>query len=226
MSDTFYKVVRAIGRPCFWVCSRPVVIGLECVPATGPFILAATHQSPFDVALLIRHNDRLLDFVSITEVFRNPFVGWFYGNMNAFPLERSRPDAATVRVILNRLEAGRAVAMFPEGRICAGEQSVVHTGRIRSGLGRIAQLTGVPIVPCVIVNSGAFARVTSWLPLRHTVYGMHFGEPIPPTGGEPSDLEQAFVDAVKQLHAELTERLRSRERAGQGGDGDSSAASR
>lgn len=213
MSDVFYKVIRAIGRPCFWVCSRPVVVGLEHLPARGPFILAATHQSPYDVALLIRHADRLLDFVSITEVFRNPFVAWFYGGMNAFPLERSRPDAATVRVILNRLEAGRAVAMFPEGRICADEQSVVHTGRIRAGLGRIATLTGAPIVPCVIVNSSAFSRIASWLPLRRTVYGISVGEPMEPTG-ESADLERVYVETVQRMHADLVAQMPGRPRSG------------
>ncbi len=131
MSDTFYNLIRAIGTPIFWASARPTVIGLHHARLKGPFILAANHHSPYDVPLLIRHTPRKLDFVSIVEVFRNPFVAWFYGSMNAFPLDRSRPDSPTVRIILDRLERGRAVAMFPEGGFRKLEDSVVTGGRMR-----------------------------------------------------------------------------------------------
>ncbi|MFA6043857.1 MAG: lysophospholipid acyltransferase family protein, partial [Phycisphaerales bacterium] len=148
MSDLFYKAVRLIGTPAFWVSATPVVIGTSHMPSHGRCLLAATHQSPYDVPLLIRHTTRLLDFVSITEVFRNPLVAWFYGSLNAFPLDRSRPDSGAVRTILDRLERGRAVAMFPEGGFRRGTDSVVHSRRIRPGIGRIAHMTGAPVIPC------------------------------------------------------------------------------
>src|SRR5438105_14398105 len=115
MSDLFYTLIRTVGRHIFWVNSRPLVLHRQRLGRPGPFIVAANHQSPFDVALLIRHSPRHLDFVSVTEVFAKPFVGWFYGSLNTFPLDRSRPDVPTVRTILDRLNGGRAVAMFPEG---------------------------------------------------------------------------------------------------------------
>jgi hypothetical protein len=70
MSDLFYKVVRLIGRHAFWVSSRPVVFGIEHVPRQGACVIASNHTSPYDVALLMRHTPRLLDFVSIVEVFK------------------------------------------------------------------------------------------------------------------------------------------------------------
>src|ERR1041384_2498243 len=117
MSDAFYRAVRMVGTTAFWASASPVVVGESHVPGSGACIIAATHQSPYDVPLLIRHTRRLLDFVSTVEVFRNPLVAWFYGSLNAFPLDRSRPDVATVRVILDRLRRGRVVAIFPEGAI-------------------------------------------------------------------------------------------------------------
>lgn len=202
MSDAYYKAVRFIGRPAFWVSSTPTVIGLEHIPMHGAFILAATHQSVFDVPLLIRHTPRLLDMVSITEVFRNPFVAWFYGSMNAFPLERSRADPATVRTILSRLARGRVVAMFPEGRIQTGQASVLHDGKIRRGIGRIAGLAQVPVVPVVILDSGAYLSPAAWLPLRRTRYRIAYGPPIPPDA-EPDAIETALVAAFATLHKSL-----------------------
>ena len=182
-----------------------MVIGAEHTRRDGPFILAATHQSPYDIPLLMRHCARPLDFVSIVEVFKNPFVAWFYGSMNAFPLDRSRRDPATVRVILDRLSKGRAVAMFPEGGFRRGADSVVHSRRIKPGIGRLAQLAGVPVIPCVIVNSIAYSRVISWLPIGRTKYAIAFAAPLLPTD-DPAALEVRLIDAFVDLHAMLTNR--------------------
>lgn len=203
MSDAFYRFVRLLGTPAFWVSSRPTIIGVENVPLSRQCLIAATHQSPYDVPLLIRHTPRLLDFISIVEVFRNPLVAWFYGSLNAFPLDRSRPDTKTVRVIIRRLRQARAVAIFPEGRIRKGADSVVCTRRLRPGTGRIAHLTQAPIIPCVVINSQIYSRPASWLPLRHSRYGLIFGEPIDP-GINPELIEIKLVDAFVQLHARLT----------------------
>jgi 1-acyl-sn-glycerol-3-phosphate acyltransferase len=202
MSDAFYRAVRFIGVPVLRMSSRPVVIGVEHVPTTGACLIAATHQSPYDVALLIQHTPRLLDFVSIVEVFRNPLVAWFYGSLNAFPLDRSRPDAKTVRIIVDRLKRSRAVAIFPEGGFRKGEASVVHTRRLRGGCGRIARMTGAPVIPCVILNSQVYSRPLSWLPIRRTFYGMIYGAPIEPTS-DPEIIETCLVEAFVSLHAEL-----------------------
>src|SRR4051794_40364904 len=180
MSDWFYTAVVTLGTHVFWLSSKPVVIGLEHTRGKGAFIIASTHQSPYDVALLMRHAVRHLDFVSTTEVFANPLLRWFYGSLNAFPLDRSKRDPATVRPILTRLERGRVVALFPEGRLRPGADSVVHTRQIRRGVGGIARMARVPIVPCAIINSVAYSRAASWLPIGRVKYGIAFGPPILP----------------------------------------------
>jgi 1-acyl-sn-glycerol-3-phosphate acyltransferase len=206
MSDLFYKIVRGIGRMPFWMSSRPVALDTEKGDLHGAFILAATHSSPYDIPLIMRHTRRGVDFVSITEVFKNPLVGWFYGSLNAFPLERSRPDAPAVRTILDRLKKGRLVAIFPEGGFRKGADSVVHSRKMRRGIGRIALLANVPIVPVVIINSGIYSRFASWLPLGRTRYGIIYGNPILPTG-DGHAMEDELVEQFVQLHARLSDRM-------------------
>lgn len=201
MSDAFYSTLCVLGRPAFWVSSKPLVLHPERARRTGPFLVAANHTSPYDIPLLMRHIPRRLDFVSITEVFRNPFVAWLYGSMNAFPLDRSKSDPKTVRKILDRLEKGRVVAMFPEGGFCNETNSVFATRMIRPGIGRIAQLANVSILPVVLHNTAAYSRFTAWLPLRHTVYAVVVGEPIPP--GEPDHVEAQLVDCLCALRTEI-----------------------
>jgi 1-acyl-sn-glycerol-3-phosphate acyltransferase len=198
VSDGFYDALTMLGRPAFWVSSRPTVLNAAVTDRVGAYILAANHTSPYDIPILMRHCRRRIDFVSITEVFRNPFTAWLYGNMNAFPLDRSRPDAPTVRTVLDRLRSGRVIGMFPEGGFRHGAASVVHSRKIRPGIGRLALLANVPIVPCVIAGSERYGRPASWLPLRATRYGVAFGEAIEPAG-TAEQIEERLIDTFVEL---------------------------
>ena len=214
MSDLFYNVARAVGCAVLWSTSRPVVLHPDRVPNEGPFLLASTHLSPFDVPLLIRHSPRKLDFVSIVEVFRNPFVAWFYGSMNAFPLDRSKPDSPTVRIILDRLARQRPVAIFPEGGLRRFETSVLNGGKMRPGAARLAAMAGVPIIPAVVLNGHLYRRVRAWLPLRRVRYGIIYGQPIALQHGlqkaeATAMLENQLREAIKELYQELTAALKS-----------------
>lgn len=202
MSDAFYKLICAVGRPVFWLSSSPTILHADRVPRQGAFILAPNHLSPYDVPCLMAATPRMLDFVSIVEVFANPLVGWFYGRMNAFPLDRNRADPKTVRIILNRLNNGRAVAMFPEGRIRSPEQTVLRGASFNQSILRLAAMAGVPIVPCAILGTGNYSRPAAWMPLRRTRYAVGFGQPIMV---EPGDGPGALADAWPTLYAELKE---------------------
>lgn len=176
--DLFYRTVVVVGRFPLWIASRPVILHRDRVPRTGPFILASNHLAPYDVAVLMRHAGRVLDFVSTTQVMAVPFVGPFYRAMGAYPLDRGRVDTRTTRWILDRLGRGRVVAMFPEGRIRSEAESVVHTGDFRPGVVRLARTAGVPIIPVALRGTPAFADPRVWLPTRSVRYGVCFGEPI------------------------------------------------
>ncbi|MGC4032936.1 MAG: lysophospholipid acyltransferase family protein [Tepidisphaeraceae bacterium] len=202
MSDLFYDTLVLLGRHPFWVSSRPTVLDAGVTRRNGAFILAANHASPYDIPILMRHCHRRIDFVSIREVFEKPFTRWLYGNMNAFPLDRSRADSPAVRTILDRLHRGRVIGMFPEGGFRLGKDSVLNSRRIRPGIGRLAKIANVPILPCAIVGSQNFGHALSWLPLRRTRYGVAFGEAILPDG-DPADIETRLVDALVACHARL-----------------------
>lgn len=212
MSDLFYSSIKWTWRwPICW-CQDLTLIGREHARHTGPFIIASNHTSPFDIALLIYHVRERLDFVSSTEVFGVPVLGQFYGAMNAFPLDRSRTDSATVRTILQRLSAGRCIAMFPEGAFRLQDRSVLHGGKIQRGIGRIARIAQVPVIPCAIEDSLVFSKATSWLPIRRSRYGIAFGEPIPPPDKDHADddtgaFESDLAERIRGLHRGLLEKM-------------------
>ena len=185
MSGRFYRFVCFLGRPVFWICSRPVILHRERSALEGGYLLASNHFSPYDVACLMYTTRRQIDWVSIVEFFEKPLVAWFFKSLNAMPLDRGKVDSATVRSIISRLSAGRVVGIFPEAGIRRPDNSVLRGGRFKSGIGRMALVASVPIVPCVILDTKKFSRPTAWLPLRRTRYAVAYGEPIHP----PENLE-------------------------------------
>jgi len=212
VSDWFYQLVKIVGTPAFLVSASPVILHADRAARKGAYILASTHFSPYDVSCLIKDTPRHLDFVSIVEMFRIPWVKWFFGNMNAMPLDRGRVDTVTTRTILDRLAKGRAVAMFPEGRVQDDAGSVLNGGKIRPGVFGLAQKANAPIIPCVILGTRAYHERIHWAPLRRTVYGINYGNPIFPSEqwNDIAFAEKELRDAFHTLHVELLEALKGR----------------
>lgn len=208
MPDAFYRVVRFIGRPAFALSASPTILHADRVQRSGAFILAPNHLSPYDVPCLIACTDRLLDFVSITEIFQNRVVAAFMARMNAFPLDRSRVDPITTRKILQRLGCGRAIAMFPEGNIRTAATSLLNENSFKPSVARIARLAGVPIVPCVLLATGAYSRAKAWLPLGRTRYAINFGEAILVEGHDDAEACELAVERMKEAYGKLYRELR------------------
>jgi 1-acyl-sn-glycerol-3-phosphate acyltransferase len=205
MGDWYHRIVVLFCRHPFWLSSRPVVLHRDRVPRRGAFLLASNHVSPLDVAVLLRHTPRMLDFVSTTQMFSKPLVAWFFRNMNAFPLDRSRSDPRTVRVILDRLQRGRAVAMFPEGRVRPESESVVHGTPMRPSAARTARMAGAPLLPAVVWGTPVYGRLSSWLPIKRVRYGVAYGDPIPVS--DEDDAERQMREAFQSLYREICDAL-------------------
>jgi 1-acyl-sn-glycerol-3-phosphate acyltransferase len=164
---------------------------------------------------------KMLDFVSITELFQNRLSAWFLSSVNAFPLDRSRADSPTVRVILDRLARGRIIAMFPEGGFRSEANSVLNGGEIKPGVAKLAQLAGVPVIPCVVVGTKAYSKPASWLPLKRVRYGIAYGDPLHVSKdlGEAEARAQFLLElkrAYRTLHAELLAATAEERRGGWG----------
>jgi 1-acyl-sn-glycerol-3-phosphate acyltransferase len=212
MSDLTYRLIRDIGYHAFWVSSSPVWLHRERVPRRGPVILAPTHLSPFDVPCIMASLWRPLDFMSVAEFLKKPWVARFFRAMNCLFLDRGRIDPATMREAVRRLQRGRALVMFPEGRIREWKDSVVHGHPFKPGVARIAQMTGTPVIPCVVLGTDAYMKSSSWLPLQKTKYGINYGQPLtarkdlPPEESQAeltARLAAAYVDLYRELRQKM-----------------------
>jgi 1-acyl-sn-glycerol-3-phosphate acyltransferase len=210
VSDLAYNIVWQIGVTAFWTSSSPIMLHRDRLKRPGAYILAPSHLSPYDVPCLMAIAPRNLDWVSIVETFRNPLVALLFSSVNTFALDRSKPDSPTVRTIFDRLKRGRVVAMFPEGKIKTLETSVLNGAPFKPGIGRIAQIADVPVIPCAIVGTGVYSRFTSWLPLRRVRYGVNFGEPmfVRKDIGKAEALAE-FLEQLRQAYLDLYAELRA-----------------
>jgi 1-acyl-sn-glycerol-3-phosphate acyltransferase len=128
--------------------------------------------------------------------------------MNALSLERKQHDPVTVRRIISRLEKERAVVLFPEGQVRRPEDSMLKTGEFGGGIIRIARLARAPIIPCVLLGTGVFARASAWWPPGRARYGLAFGEPIRPAAGQDHRRDdQRALKQLRQAYAELYREL-------------------
>lgn len=197
-------VVRAFCRPVMAMNFRLTSLHPERADLPGGYLLAANHTSPYDIPWLMYATPRLIDFVSITEVMGVPGVGAFYRRFDTITLDRGRVDSSAVRTIVSRLQAGRVVCMFPEARLTPEAESVLHGGTFRSGIGRIARLAGVPIVPAVVVDTARCSGVRPWMPTNRQAIGVAYGEPLyvrddlPPREAQ-QEIETRWRDRVVAL---------------------------
>lgn len=177
MSDRFYRAVRA-SRPLLFAATDELILHEERVRVEGGCLLAANHLSVFDSAVLIASTTRLIDWVSISELFRTPAQRWFMDGMNCLALDRSRKDLHTTREIIRRLHAGRMVGLFPEAQMRTAENSVLFGGSLASGITGLAQLSRAPVIPVVVIGAGQFGKFTAWLPLKRTLIAVNYGQPV------------------------------------------------
>jgi len=203
MSELFYRTVRTIGMAVFRFASSPRVLHVERAPRTGGYLLAANHTCAYDAPLLIAANPRMIHWLSIVELFRNPLSRWFMNSFGALPLDRSKTDTVTVRRLARLLAGGNVVGIFPEGGVRHDEASVLEAGAIDDGICKLAQLAGVPVLPCVVLGSEKFRRWTSWLPGARTRWVVAFGELI------PARAEPDRATARRAMAAEITQALRT-----------------
>ncbi len=91
------------------------VFNPERVPLNGPVILASNHASFLDPPLAGSGVHRPINYLARDTLFRFPGIGALLKSWNAVPVDREGGGAAGLKAILDRLLAGGAIILFPEG---------------------------------------------------------------------------------------------------------------
>ena len=213
IKTAFYRAGKLLVRLLFGCVARIRVLGYGNENPGGGFLLAANHISHFDPFLVSLTVRRKIDWMTMAEFFRPRVLGFLLRAIDAFPAERDRADLKTIRTAIERLKNGRVVGLFPEGGIRDGTRSLLEGAPLRAGASTLAQIAGVPILPCVILGSDRLYSKRQWLPFRRTPIWIAFGNPILSCAELPkaqvrARIESELTAAFKNLYAELRERFR------------------
>ena len=116
----------------------------------NPYVVVANHESFVDI-LLISHLPFEMKWMSKSEFFRYPLIGWMMMLARDIRLERGdkKSGLRALQECRARLDQDVSVMIFPEGtRSHSGD-----LGEFKDGAFRIAIQAGVPILPLAVVGT-------------------------------------------------------------------------
>src|SRR5262245_7590141 len=108
-----YWLLRAGCSAVLARCFDFSVAGLEHLPHSGPFILAANHHNYVDGVVLGVAVPRPIAFLVMPRVFNaSPLHPPFHRRIGSIPVNLERPDPGAIKRVLRMLESGRVVGLF------------------------------------------------------------------------------------------------------------------
>lgn len=160
-----YAQLGRAARPVVRALYRLQVVGAERVPATGPLVVTANHESAVDGFVLGTAIERELRFLVKAELWRWRALAWILDGLGAIAVARGRGDREALERARQALEVGQAVALFPQG-------TVRSRGPWQRGAAKLALVTGAPVLPVRLVGTaGALSRGRIGFPRLRVVIG-------------------------------------------------------
>ncbi|WP_327170706.1 1-acyl-sn-glycerol-3-phosphate acyltransferase [Streptomyces sp. NBC_01336] len=194
----YYVLKHVVLGPLLRLFFRPVIKGMEHIPADGAAIIAGNHLSFSDHFLMPAIIKRRITFLAKAEYFTGPGVkgrltAAFFHSIGQIPVDRSGKDAgqAAIREGLGVLGRGELLGIYPEG-------TRSHDGRLYKGKVGVAVMAiraQVPVVPCAMVGTFEIQPPGKVVP-RIKQVTIRFGEPLDFSRYAGLENEKAAIRAV------------------------------
>lgn len=202
------QALLSVLRPETMPYARFDIRGTEHIPQAGGAIVAANHRSYFDVmalGLLLAKAGRLGRFLGKREVFDAPVVGQVAAALGGIPVDRGSGSDEPLRAAAAAVEAGELIVILPQGTIPRGPAFFEPELKGRSGVARLAAMTGAPVVPVSLWGTERVwprsARVPNMVNvLRPPRIRVRVGEPLPlPDGISAEDGTELVMSSILDL---------------------------
>jgi 1-acyl-sn-glycerol-3-phosphate acyltransferase len=141
--DLTYRIAHSITRALVSSFYHFRIIGSEHMDFTGGAILASNHISFLDPLIVGQAVDQSIHYFARKTLFSHPLAGKILRAWGTIPIDRERPDAASLKTTIRLLRRGERVLMFPEGTRSTEGQLL----NAEAGIGLFIAKTGAPVLP-------------------------------------------------------------------------------
>lgn len=204
---------RAYHEAAYWSWHCAMTLGFSLrlqgqrnMPRTGPALLVANHQSYLDPPLVGLAARRPLVYLARKTLFNNRWFAALIRSMHAIPIDQDGVGKEGIRAILEQLQRGHAVLVFPEGtRTPDGKMCP-----LKPGVHLLIKRAQVPIVPVGL--AGAFDAWPSsrllpipaplFYPARPGTISVSLGQPVEASHYANMAREEALADLQNRIEAE------------------------
>jgi 1-acyl-sn-glycerol-3-phosphate acyltransferase len=167
----FYRFARRLTWLLLMVFFRLKVTGREHIPAQGPLMAVANHESFLDpfvvgVVLMKRH----ATFLAAPWLYTRPVAKGFLRRIGSLPAYGDGNEVAALRESIRILQRSGTVVIFPQGGI--------GRSQISGGAVFIALKAQAAVVPMRITGAGRALPLKRWWPSLFTRITVDVGAPI------------------------------------------------
>ena len=156
-------IVYRLGRLFFREVARGFtdfrVIGAERLNVAGPALVACNHVSFLDPPFVGQAFEEAIHYFARKTLFDHPIAGWVLRRWQAIPIDRDKPDAASLKQTIRLLRDGKKVLIFPEGtRSTTGDLQSAE-----AGVGLFIAKSQAPVLPVRIFGTYECFPRGSWV---------------------------------------------------------------
>ena len=199
--ETVYGLSHYLVVSAYGAFFRGDVAGLENLPRTGGFLLAANHASHLDPFLVGAQLPRQVTFFARKTLWKPGFPSWWLDAVGVIPVDRDGgSDVTAIKRVLNALKEQKGIIMFPEGT--RSPDGLLQAPK--PGVGLFACRAQVPVVPARISGSfEAFGKGAKF-PRLGTPVAVTFGSPLLPAAyDDPGAGKARYQIASDRIMAEI-----------------------
>lgn len=168
-----YRVIHFFFFYLMKIFYRLEVYGQEHV-FKGAGIIAANHVSFLDPPVLGVLWPQEVHFLARQSLFKVPLLGWFIKKINSHPLKGNGGDVAVFKIVLQLLDEGKKVILFPEGQRSYDNKLCP----IKPGLSLLISKTNAQVIPTYIFGTFEAWPRTKKYPKIGRKIGCVFGSPF------------------------------------------------
>ena len=176
-SRSSLTIVLWAFQTILWLAGTKVIVkGEENVPKDTAVLYVGNHRSLFDIPITYVRVPRPTGYIAKLELKKVPLLHFWMNNMHCLFLDRKniKEGLKTILTGIEKAKSGISICIFPEDTRNKQGEGVLP---FHEGSFKIAEKSGVPIVPMTLVNTEAIFE-NHFPKVKPATVILEYGEPI------------------------------------------------